>query len=104
MRAVQPELHDVQTRCRRGLREHEPRAIGGDGCGVLDIGTLGQPRDVAAAVGGLREEIHRVRPRRAEEELAAIGRPDREDVDPRVEGRAREPCARARSNSQMSIC
>ena len=84
MRAVQSELHHVRTRCRRGFREHEARAIGGDGCGVLDIGTLGQPRDVAAAVGGLREEIHRARPRRAEEELAAIGRPDREDVDPRV--------------------
>ena len=50
-------------------------------------------RDVAAVVGGLREEIHRAPRLRAEEELPAIGRPDREDVDPRVEGRARERCA-----------
>src|SRR6185436_516929 len=49
---------------------------------------------VAAAVRGLRKQIHSACPHRAEEDLAAIWRPpDRVDVDAPVEGCARELCA-----------
>ena len=79
MRAVQSELHDVLTRHRRvsvtRAARHRGRRMWR--AGYWDCG---QPRDVAAAVGGLREEIHRARPRRAKEELAAVGRPDREEL------------------------
>jgi hypothetical protein len=61
----------------------------------------GQPRDVAAAVGGLCEQIHPALPVRAEEELAVIA-PDRKvsTAGPRV---ARLNDGRAGFSSQMSI-
>ena len=58
--------------------------------GVMRIGTLGQARDGAGAVDRLREEIPSAGPLGGEEELTAIRRPDREVVDSRVEGDARE--------------